>query len=528
MLSKKLSVQNVFCLFTALFALGACTGSKGSNTAAVEDVVIVDLPVGDVEAMRVAEQDIQKAKVLDKVQKKESIKVQELIDIILNRHVSEAPSFGNDTALTSEAIVAQMQAAISAAASNDPSALKVQLETTQSQLSNTSVVYNSKATSVANFFRDSRLQCYSGTLLNVLLYKLSLKGMTDPSRIPVVIYESGHVLPGYIAQRGGDYRLFGVESTAEGTALIDYGFTNEVHEKVPHALRVVLMNDFLVIEALKDKLLLDVDTGKALIDIATDKLKTYKLNVAKLEERINDPIHFGEVVPAANSNSKKETVITADSVKTAFAGGRVLNESPFGFGKANEDGTDKVRTKIDKTVPMNSAVELLPEIAPVEEIRAMNLSVEEEIVVVLDSMHTVRVTGSTAKKLIACYYGFAKESYSKECIALVQSTYQFVRNPGEMREGLEAKDFSKATMCEGFSFRAGEGEAQCSNGRMVFASSEGVEGSTMLSISGIKLLQGRILEGILIEKEVRPGTPYMYLQADIYDYERAYTIPLGR
>ncbi len=329
-------------IITFAVFISACSKSAHQNPFAKDDEILVDLPLGNLNDLEKKETNPKKIALIEKIKSKQLIKTDELLSIILDEQLASPPSFETDDVLTAGDLTKKFQSAVEESYSTDPSVLKVVLEQQQVESSRNEISYNSNATSMVNFFRDNKLQCFSGTLLNVFTYKKSLKGKVDLARVPVIIYEEGHVLPGYIVSLKGRFRLYGIETTSSGRAVVDYGFTNEVNKKVPGARRVILMNDFLVIEALKRNLSLSEMQFSRLIVETTKKLKQYGLNSEALEKEIVDTI----------SRTEKTTDAQSSSGKIA------LNTSVLGFGTSKENGKDKKRAGFYLKVPDRSSVTL--------------------------------------------------------------------------------------------------------------------------------------------------------------------------
>jgi hypothetical protein len=88
------------------------------------------------------------------------------------------------------------------------------------------LVYNAEHTSIMSALFDNKSQCYSGTTLLNLLARSNISDYQDQNY--VYIYQSGHVLFGYLKKEGhptqdGGWHLYGVESTLAGKAKIHFG-----------------------------------------------------------------------------------------------------------------------------------------------------------------------------------------------------------------------------------------------------------------------------------------------------------------
>lgn len=111
------------------------------------------------------------------------------------------------------------------------------------------LVYNARALSVLDAPYDKRVQSYSGTLLFLLSLRQALGPEEMAKRNLVVIFESGHLLPGYLAEENGEWVLFGLETSAAGSARVSYGPLAQA--KMARALRIVDADLFVWVELYK-------------------------------------------------------------------------------------------------------------------------------------------------------------------------------------------------------------------------------------------------------------------------------------
>ncbi|MBY0372280.1 hypothetical protein K2X33_16485 [bacterium] len=94
-------------------------------------------------------------------------------------------------------------------------------------LSRGTLVYNATAISILDILYTNRTQPFSGTALQQIVWRRTWDAKKFADRNIVLIYESGHVLPGYLKQIDGAWHLFGTETAVEGTARVVYGPLNK-------------------------------------------------------------------------------------------------------------------------------------------------------------------------------------------------------------------------------------------------------------------------------------------------------------
>lgn len=92
------------------------------------------------------------------------------------------------------------------------------------------LIYNKDYDTLDSPVEYGRVQCYSGTtLFYSLLFSKSKGAMKDVDEVRmVVILQDAHILPGYV-ENG---KLYGIESTAGGDAIIDFGKTKEISGRI--------------------------------------------------------------------------------------------------------------------------------------------------------------------------------------------------------------------------------------------------------------------------------------------------------
>lgn len=104
-------------------------------------------------------------------------------------------------------------------------------------------IYNKEANSPFDVMFRQRMQCYSGTVIHTLAWRLGGKDYYQKQN-PVVIYESGHILTGYmVPNKSGKFEMFGIETTVEGKAIKKYGLT----EKLNQPIRIIDGDFFFIV-----------------------------------------------------------------------------------------------------------------------------------------------------------------------------------------------------------------------------------------------------------------------------------------
>jgi len=104
------------------------------------------------------------------------------------------------------------------------SAVKPTLEKTIETVAGKPIVYNKDADSIADLHEENKLQCSSGSMFHQAACRILYGAAEYTNKNFVFIYESGHILPAQMTQsEDGSWTLTGFETTASGTALVDYG-----------------------------------------------------------------------------------------------------------------------------------------------------------------------------------------------------------------------------------------------------------------------------------------------------------------
>ncbi len=179
------------------------------------------------------------------------------------------------------------------------------------------LTYNSQAISVVDTLQDGKLQSYSGTMLLMLALREAWgKDKLSASNM-VAIYESGHVLPGYVVKKDDGWHLYGIETTVEGAGRIVYGpISAAVNERM---LRIVDADYFAIVDLFK----FDADN---IVDLANEALR----KTAEKYEIPSPPYLVAQ-------RFRRET----DYGKIAW--------SPFSFGSPDVGTKDRVRVALEES-----------------------------------------------------------------------------------------------------------------------------------------------------------------------------------
>lgn len=199
-------------------------------------------------------------------------------------------------------------------------------------------VYNSEAKSVVNIYKDHALQCYSGTIFLLIQF---LNHPDFKQMNPVVIFERGHVLPGFMQWQSSPsdegkypnpFTLFGIESTALGTATVNFVSDSENGE-------YLLVDAFwyILIEIFKNDL---ADSSSLVSKSLFYTEQTYALKVHR------------NIVGRIDQLDKE----VLSKIPNSFTS----NWSPFSFGVANVTKGNQERTHLNQiiqnTVPRGDQV----------------------------------------------------------------------------------------------------------------------------------------------------------------------------
>ncbi|MBI4924289.1 MAG: hypothetical protein HY843_00060 [Bdellovibrio sp.] len=200
---------------------------------------------------------------------------------------------------------------------------KIEKELKKEKGEKAEIEYQATYTNIFEFLSEGKMQCYSGTMT----YEIARRNQDfigeNTEWKNVIIFESGHVLPGRIEKDdSGNFILKGTETTVINS---DRDFGKLVDLNAP--IRIVLANDFAVVELFKDFLAKDARAG--LLDQALKHAKEIynDIPLEKLEKLVK---------------STEINLADAESVDNLKA---EMNNTPFGFGKANIPDIPQKRQK---------------------------------------------------------------------------------------------------------------------------------------------------------------------------------------
>ncbi len=240
----------------------------------------------------------------DSLQAGKEISFKQITDALAHSHDSHYTDSKSRTAQ----LFTMLDDAQKSALDGDFSKRKVQYEEWLTKQKGAATIYNVEAITIFHYLLENKMQCYSGTFLNQLINRKSVSGGQFQKENWVAIYESGHILSGYLKEVNGVWNLFGIETTAEGLALIEYGPVDGITIDI----RVVDADYWALTELFKFYLSDAIKTGNEVI-----------------------------VYTAKRYGIKNPKVITEVSAITK------VNQSPFAFGTADVSSGDKKRGRFD-------------------------------------------------------------------------------------------------------------------------------------------------------------------------------------
>lgn len=107
---------------------------------------------------------------------------------------------------------------------------------------------DAEAKNLLDVFAEKKIQAYSGTSAQIILWRLKLNEDEFTKQNFVVIFEQGHLLPGYLSKLDNGWNLYGVEMTTEGPSQVIYGLTKDLKSPI----RIVSAEDFILEEVFQD------------------------------------------------------------------------------------------------------------------------------------------------------------------------------------------------------------------------------------------------------------------------------------
>lgn len=195
---------------------------------------------------------------------------------------------------------------------DDLHALKIENDKRIVAATGKEISYNRDAVTLVDLATQSKMQCYSGSAFFQSVLRQLQSGRDFESRNYVLIYEEGHILPGYVKEGN----LIGIETTAEGRAEISYGPAKDIKG----AIKVVDAGFWVVVEIFKFRV------------TNTDSMAAVALNYTAKKYGI-DLKNYSFTTPVGAAAKGEPDA---------------LNSSPFAFGHSNVPAGDQKRTKIDK------------------------------------------------------------------------------------------------------------------------------------------------------------------------------------
>lgn len=248
----------------------------------------------------------RKKAIAARIQQKEKLEPKEVLEALLLKHFLATKKPNSDYTLFQERLKTISTAVPASTITDFKSNYEGQIASLFFE--NQPLAYNRDAVSASNIVLDNRMQCYSGTTLFLALSELSVA----PHAHKVVIFTSGHVLPGYIEMVANEPHLVGVETTSAGKAVVRYGKT----KSITGAIRVFDAHQFLFIELFKE----DLTNFEHNFQILQTTMEKYGF--------------------------KKEALRAY--AKTGETTDQVLNASPLAFGKTNVPAGDQKRESFDQ------------------------------------------------------------------------------------------------------------------------------------------------------------------------------------
>lgn len=250
----------------------------------------------------------RKIKLADKIRAKQMPDFSEVIEaVVLQNELADNMNFDTlPEAMEELKKISQVEAI-------GPHDFKVQFDSKieSNYLNGDKIKYHPEAWALQHPMSDGEIQCYSGTNLFATLNSLR----NAPTDNLVFIYETGHVLPGYIVVENNEMVLKGIEMTAAGRAEINYGPTANIAGEI----RVLDAKQVMLVELFRDSEFDWDSTVKSMLETVqaygfkTEEMKSFETKVAKVD-----------------------TVFSSDQLNSTF----------FGFGEV--DAKPKQRTSIDK------------------------------------------------------------------------------------------------------------------------------------------------------------------------------------
>ena len=284
-------------------------------------------------------------KIAEKVKKGKDIEFELLTKEMVAMHYREAKSQGEmkdiseNNTQTSFQMIASSVKGLKTLNQDNMGEFKTKYEAKLEEIHKKPLVYNMEMTNINDIFNVGKMQCYSGTYLNQVTLRNHVSHVNKFDNLnPVVIYESGHVLPGFIKRdKQNDWELVGIETTVGGKGKKIYGKVKDLDR----ALRIVLAHDFALSEIFKGLVKTEYDlNGKMTATSCMSKVDAEMVNRAA--SRFSIPI-----------DRLEQNIRVKEGCGRAGVGGSAtrsagLNASSMGFGVANTPPGDITRPTLDE------------------------------------------------------------------------------------------------------------------------------------------------------------------------------------
>ena len=185
--------------------------------------------------------------------------------------------------------------------------------------------YNKNATTIFDILLNGRLQCYSGSNLNLLINRQRLVGQAYHQEHFVVIMTPGHVLVGEMFKKNDEWILRATETTAS-----DEGLEEIPAKEISDRVHVYMATEYFLIDVLKNYL-----------EFSTrDLIWSLRQRTA---ERYGIPIPTTQLA-AIQGQGQIEIESSNPSPLSGSQSERAHNWSPFGFGSVDVPEGDIERT----------------------------------------------------------------------------------------------------------------------------------------------------------------------------------------
>lgn len=194
---------------------------------------------------------------------------------------------------------------INAEQAADSSPISAQNTTTIDQ-----ILYNKAAVTALHPIISARLQCYSGSSLNLLVNRQRLAGQDYHNEHFVVVMTAGHILVGEMIKKGDEWALRSTETTAS-----DDGTDETLAKDLSTDAHVYMATDFFLIDVLKNYLEFS----------SSDLIGSLRRSTA---ERYGIPLPEAMVASGAQ-NVRNNSPLSASNKDKAH------NWSPFAFGSVD-------------------------------------------------------------------------------------------------------------------------------------------------------------------------------------------------